>query len=142
MTLARQATARYGGDMTETPLGPATPFFIVSDLAASLAHYCDGLGFECRFASPENNPFFALVGRGQAQIMLKNVGAAPMPNPRQHADAPWDAFIYTQDPEALAREVSARGVAFHRPITTRDDGTHGFELADPDGYVCFFGHPV
>ena len=122
--------------------GPAMPFFIVTDIAASLRHYCDGLGFECRFASPDEEPFFALVGRGQAQIMLKDVGVAPMSNPKRHKDAPWDTFIYCVDPEALAAEIIGRGAKLHTTITTRDDGLHGFEVADPDGYVCFFGRPI
>ena len=129
--------------MSESALtGPATPFFIVSNVAASLRHYCDSLGFECRFAAPDQSEKRVLARRGQAQIMLKDVGVAPLPNPQRHADAPWDAFIYCEDPEALAGEFAGHGVKFHKTITTRDDGLHGFEVADPDGYVCFFGRPL
>ena len=51
-------------------VGPCSPVFIVSDLEASLAHYTARLGLECRFTAPDGNPFFAIVGRGTAQIML------------------------------------------------------------------------
>ena len=123
-------------------LGPATPFLIVSDVSLSLKHYCDGLGFECRFKSTEEDLFFALVGRGQAQIMIKDVGLAPLPNPARHGEAPWDVFIFCKDPEVLIKEITDRGVVPTPSIATRDDGLHGFEIADPDRYVCFFGRPV
>ncbi len=123
-------------------VGPVTPFFIVADLGEALAHYCDGLGFTCIHQMEPDPPFFAMVRRGTAQIMLKDVGRPPTPNPAQHRDALWDAYIYVEDPKALASEFSARGANFKSPIKTRDDGLHGFEIADPDGYVCFFGRPV
>ena len=123
-------------------IGPATPFFIVSDMVAALAHYCDGLGFESRFRADEADLFFALVGLGSTQIMLKDVGVAPLPNAARHPDAPWDAFIFAPEPEAFRASCAGRGASGLRPITIRDDGLHGFEVADPDGYVCFFGHPI
>ena len=121
--------------------GPATPFFIVSNLQRTLAFYCKGLGFEVWFSSPDDDPFFALVGRDAAQIMLKDVGLVPMPNPSRHVDAPWDAFIYTETPESLSKDFTVRGIVLNAPLLIRNDGLTGFEVADPDGYVCFFGHP-
>jgi hypothetical protein len=35
--------------------------------------------------------------------------------------------------------VAARGTAFFKPIQNREDGLRGFEVADADGYVLFFG---
>lgn len=55
-------------------IGPATPFFIVSDISKSREHYVERLGFEYRFRSPDQDPFFGIVGRGSAQIMLKATG--------------------------------------------------------------------
>ena len=127
-----------------TEVGPATPFFIVSDVPRSLTHYVGQLGFDCTFSSPEPDPFFAIVARGTAQIMLKAVGdgVSPSPNIGQHAWARWDMFIYVQDPDELAREFAARNVPFHQPLGDTDEGLRGFETADPDGYVCFFGRPA
>ena len=80
----------------QNQVGPCTPFFIVSDIPRSLEHYVGRLGFECCFQTPEQNPFFAIVGRASAQIMLKVVGedVLPLPNHQRHDWAPWDAFIY------------------------------------------------
>jgi len=53
----------------------------------------------------------------------------------------WDAFIYAPDPDALAVEFTAKSVSFSVPLKDTSDGLRGFELADPDGYILFFGCP-
>ncbi|MEM7060244.1 MAG: VOC family protein [Pseudomonadota bacterium] len=121
--------------------GPATPFFRVTDFSKTLGHYRDGLGFEVRFISDGPDPFFALLGRGNAQIMIKDVGVAPLPNSKAHRDAPWDAFVFVENPQAYLAEIESRDVMTLTPLTSRDDGLTGFEVADPDGHVCFFGRP-
>jgi hypothetical protein len=123
-------------------LGAISPFFIVRDLADTIAHY-RRLGFELRFAGPDDTPFFAIVGRDGAQIFLKELGEVvpPMPNARRHPWASWDAFVYVADPDALADQFEANDIAFHNPIRDRDDGLRGFEISDPNGYVLFFGRP-
>ena len=123
--------------------GPCSPFFIVRAVKPALGHYIGALGFDCRFATPDEAPFFAIVGRGAAQIFLKAVAeeVGPLPNHERHVWAPWDAFVHVADPEALAAEFADRGVAVKQPLGLRDDGLRGFEVADPDGYVCFFGRP-
>ena len=130
-------------EKTDT-VGPCSPFFIVDNLVASIEHYTRKLGFECRFKGPEGDEFFAIVGRGSAQIMIKEIGEGigPLPNHQRHEWAPMDAYVYTPNPDALADEFTNRNVAFRKPLQDiPDDGLRGFEVADPDGYVCFFGRP-
>lgn len=130
--------------MTEVDqVGPCTPLFIVADLPRSLAHYVERLGFECHFTAPAPKPFFAIVGRDAAQIMLKVVGdgVVALPNNERHEWARWDVFVYVANPDALAQELASRNVAFHRPLGVTAERLRGFEIADPDGYVCFFGRP-
>ncbi len=124
-------------------LGPATPLLIVADLAAARDFYMRKLGFDCRFQAPPEEPFFAMVGRGAAQIMLKAVGpeVAPLPNPVRHPWASWDAFIYVENPDDLAAEFAAEGTPFRKMPGDTDEGLRGFEIADTDGYVLFFGRP-
>ena len=75
--------------------------------------------------------------------MLKAIaGVAPTPNPARHAWAKWDAFIFVSDPDPLAHELINRGTTLRAPLGDTDDGLRGFEVADPDGYVCFFGRPL
>jgi catechol 2,3-dioxygenase-like lactoylglutathione lyase family enzyme len=116
-----------------------SPFFIVGDIMAAIAFYRDRLGFEVTFLGPEGDPFFAIVERGAAMIMLKDVGMPPLPNPQRDGGARWDAYLYVPDPDGLAAEFLSRHVEFSVPLRDTDDGLRGFELRDADGYVLFFG---
>jgi hypothetical protein len=64
-----------------------------------------------------------------------------VPNAGRHRFTAWDGFVYVDEPDALAAEYEADGIAFHVPLRNRDDGLRGFEISDPDGYVLFFGRP-
>jgi uncharacterized glyoxalase superfamily protein PhnB len=125
-------------------LSSISPLFIVEDVGPATAFYRDALGFELTFLSPEDDPFFAVVRRDGAQIMLKAIvpEVPPLPNNQRHPWAKWDALIHTQDPDALASEFIARGVQMHVPLGDTEDRLRGFELKDPDGYVLFFGRPI
>ena len=128
--------------MTAPAITAIAPFFIVSDLEKSVTFYCDGLGFDLLFSAPHAGSFFAIVQRDAAILHLKVVEAAPLPNPVRDAEARFDAFVTVPDPDALAAEFEARGVAFQAPLRDTEEGLRGFELADPDGHVLFFGRPV
>ena len=119
------------------------PLFIVSDLGRAVAFYCDVMGFEQRLSVPESDPFFAIVGRDGVGIMLKHITpeVAPLPNPKRHEWAKWDAFISTPDPDSLAAECRERTSDAAFEVQDTEDGLRGFEIADADGYVLFFGHP-
>ena len=127
--------------MTAAPIGGISPFFIVADLAATTAFYREKLGFEVTFSTPETGPFFAVVERGRAMIMLKDVGVEPTPNWTREPAARWDAYVHAPDPDALHAEFASRGVSFSVPLKDTSDGLRGFELKDKDGYVLFFGRP-
>lgn len=118
------------------------PLFIVSELDRAVDFYTSVMGFELRLRTPENQPFFAIVGRGGTGIMLKHVSpdVPPLPNPERHEWAKWDAFVNVPDPEALAAECSSRAAGISFDVHDTDDGLRGFEISDLDGYVLFFGH--
>jgi catechol 2,3-dioxygenase-like lactoylglutathione lyase family enzyme len=119
------------------------PFFIVSRLKDSVSFYINKLGFELRYTGPEGDPYWAIVGRENISIMLKEIAEdiKPTPNHTRHEWARWDAYISTVDPDALFEEYSAGGLTFHQPILDDEDGLRGFEVIDTDGYVLFFGRP-
>ena len=79
----------------------------------------------------------AIVGRDSVQVFLKAVSdqISPQPNHTRHQWAPWDAFVFVNDPDLLATEFTSRGVNFHKEIVDRGDGLRGFEVCDNDGYV-------
>jgi catechol 2,3-dioxygenase-like lactoylglutathione lyase family enzyme len=129
---------------TQAQLGFIAPFFIVNDVTKSIAFYTDLLGFEVMFLGPEEGPYFAMLQRDGVRLMLKAITpeVQPTPNSSRHEWARWDAYIHAADPDALAEEFTSRGVSFRVPLGVNSDRLRGFEVADADGYVLYFGRPV
>ena len=127
-----------------TNLTSIWPFFIVDDFTASVSFYVDKLGFGIRYIGPDNDPFWAIVGRENISIMLKGIApdVKPVPNHTLHKWAAWDAYILAADPDILFEEYSSAGVPFNHPLLNNGDGLRGFEVIDPNGYILFFGRPV
>ena len=69
--------------MTRPKISGIAPFFIVHDATAALSFYRDQLGFEITFQEPSGDPFFGIVCRGGAMIMLKDVGVDPLLTTRE-----------------------------------------------------------
>jgi catechol 2,3-dioxygenase-like lactoylglutathione lyase family enzyme len=120
-----------------------SPSFIVGDLKTAVSFYTGKLGFLVRYMAPEDAPFFAIVGREEISIMLKEINAEvkPVPNHTLHEWARWDAYISTIDPDKLFEEYRSNAVAFSKPIHDNSDNLRGFEIEDADGYILFFGRP-
>jgi len=127
--------------MTRPAINLIAPCFIVKDAATAAAFYRDVLGFDVTYQQPDQDPFFAIVCRDGAMLMLKAVGVVPAPNRMRHPWAPWDAYVNVPDPDALAAEFTSRGALFSVSLKDTSDGLRGFELKDADGYVLFFGRP-
>ena len=119
------------------------PFFIVENLQPSVAFYVEKLGFEIKFIGPDDDPYFAIVGRDGVWINLKAITSdiKPVPNHTRHEWARWDAYISTDDPEVLFEEYHSKGVTFRQSLMVNSDNLLGFEVDDADGYVLFFGTP-
>jgi hypothetical protein len=127
-----------------TNLTYISPFFIVTSLMGSVSFYTDKLGFEIRYIGPDDDPYWAIVGRDNISIMLKAIApdVKPVPNHTRHNRAPWDAYISTLEPDMLFEEYLSNGVTFCKPIHNNSDDLRGFEIEDADGYILFFGRPV
>jgi catechol 2,3-dioxygenase-like lactoylglutathione lyase family enzyme len=119
------------------------PCFIVASLKISVSFYEEKLGFEIHYIGPHDGPFWAIVGRDNISIMLKEIApdVKPIPNHTLHAWAPWDAYISTTEPDILFEEYRSNGLAFSKPIHDNSDDLRGFEIEDADGYILFFGRP-
>ena len=126
-----------------TNLTYISPFFIVKNLKPSVSFYVDKLGFQIRHIGPDDDPYWAIVGRDNISIMLKAIApdVKPVPNHTRHDWAPWDAYVSTSEPDDLFEEYRSNGVAFVKPIHDTSDNLRGFEIKDTDGYVLFFGRP-
>jgi len=66
----------------------------------------------------------------------------PQPNRSRHEWARWDAYINTDDPDALYKEFTGRQVPMYRELANTGDGLRAFEIIDNNGYVLCFGRPV
>ena len=126
-----------------TKLTYIAPFFIVADIKTSVSFYIEKLGFDIRYIGPDDDPFYAMVGRDNIAIMLKAIApdVIPIPNHTRHKWARWDAYISTMEPDKLFEEYRSNGVTFSKPIHDNSDDLRGFEIEDADGYVLFFGRP-
>ncbi len=124
----------------ERNLTAISPCFIVKDLSVAVAYYRDRLGFQIDFQGPADDPYYARVSRDGVGVMLKVITpeVVAQPNHTRHAWARWDAYIYTQNPDMLAEELTGRGASFVAPLSFIDDGLWGFEVHDADGYVLAF----
>ena len=89
-----------------TNLNYVSPFFIVTSLKTSVSFYVDKLGFEIRYTGPDEGPYWAIMGRDNISIMLKEIApdVKPIPNHTRHDWAPWDAYISTTEPDRLFEE--------------------------------------
>jgi catechol 2,3-dioxygenase-like lactoylglutathione lyase family enzyme len=124
----------------EQNLVSITPFFIVTDLQASVRYYVDRFGFTLDFQGPPDDVYYAQVSREGAAIMLKTIApdVLPCPNHTRHEWARWDAYVYTRDPDTLFADFTRRGASFVKELSFIDEGLWGFEVTDADGYVLAF----
>ena len=115
------------------------PYFVVSDLAASLDYYCDILGFR-RPPLWGEPPTFAMPDRDGFIFMLKQVKNSDNIQPNRTRGGYWDAYIWVQDAEALYAEFAANGAEFAYGLTIQHEyNNKEFAVYDPDGYYIAFG---
>jgi len=128
-------------------LHSVTPFFIVDDLDATIAFYQSKLGFEVRYKGGSGgvvNDYWVFMGRDRVMLNFKVITPEvhPQPNRSRHEWARWDAYIYTDDPDALHTEFVGKQVPVHRELANTSDGLRAFEITDNSGYVLCFGRPA
>ena len=113
-------------------VGPISPFFIVDNLKKAVAFYEYRFGFSVRFATPEDEPFFAIVGRGGSQLFLKRMSddVHPQPNHTRHDWAPWDAFVSVDDPDGLSPEATAKVIVEAPQIELVANASHPVAFGD------------
>jgi catechol 2,3-dioxygenase-like lactoylglutathione lyase family enzyme len=140
MTATIRQASREDTKDAKRNLVSISPFFIVDDLKASIAHYVDRFGFELDFQGPPDEQYYGHVSRDGVGIMLKAIApdVHPRPNHTRHGWARWDAYFYALDPDALFTEFQRRGASFVHELSFIDDGLWGFEVIDADGYVLAF----
>src|SRR6185437_8578392 len=114
------------------------PYFPVPDVSSIGAYYRDVLGFQCEYTAG-NPPEFALFSRGASAIMFRRVPDERLICPNEKQGGTWDAFLWTDDVEALYGEMTHSGAAIVYPPTIQSYGMKEFAVRDPNGYVLGLG---
>src|SRR3954462_15345209 len=102
----------------------------VQDVKASEAFYREKLGFgPGSFAG--DPPCFCIVRRDDVSIFLDQ-SRATRPAP---GNQDWAVYLYVDDVDALAAELTARGVAIIRGPVEQPYGCREIYIRDPDGHI-------
>lgn len=114
------------------------PVLGVRDVAASVKHYQDVLGFAVGGIWGEDGapPAFAIVGFGDITIALDHDAEA---KPRGHG---WAAYLYVADVDALHQTLSANGAAIVRKPEDAFYGCRDMDVRDLDGHLLAFGQDL
>src|SRR5262245_33071385 len=124
----------------------AVPFFMVTDIEASLRFYVDGLGFtitrEWRPEHAGGRIQWCWLELGDAALMLQEYrkngppGGGPEGRLGQGVSICWMCV----DAIAIYRDAIARGIGAQRPIV--ENGLWVTSVRDPDGYRLDFESPT
>lgn len=113
----------------------AATIFAVRDIAASIAHYRDALGFAVTFEYGAPT-FYACLCRDEVQLHLNAVSNAKR-IPGNGAIA-----VFVDNVDALHTELVARGAKVLKPPQDYAYGMRDFDVVDPDGNPLTFGQAV
>lgn len=113
----------------------AVPFFLVSNMEASLRYYVDGLGFEMTHRwIDEGKLCWCWLKRGGAALMLQEGHDSWVPAGKVGEGV--SIYFICDDALEIYREVTRRGIQASKPFV--GNGMWVTSLSDPDGYRIFF----
>ncbi len=120
-------------------LKQVVPFYMVTNIDASLRFYVDGLGFAMTSSwRPNGRIEWCWLQRGPAALMLQEYRQGRRPEGALGAGV--SVCVVCDDAIAYYKELVSRGVAASRPLVgNRMWETH---VADPDGYRLYFESPT
>lgn len=118
-------------------------FFLVDDVVAAAEYYRDKLGFSIVGYFFEEPPVFAMVGRDDQILMLRLMTASGRGGSnRNYLEDALDAYLWTDDVDALHDEFRHNGADVVTPPQLRIYGMKELEVRDLDGYVLCFGQDM
>lgn len=108
--------------------------YIVDDIEAATAFYCDQLGFEAQMTP---GPGFAMLVQGDLRLLLNTPGSGgagqPMPDGRVPEPGGWNRFqVEVDDLEATVDALRQAGIARRNDIVTGRGGKQ-ILVEDPAG---------
>lgn len=113
------------------------PILCVGDVPASVEYFCEKLGFERSWQSPEDEPIIAQVGRNGLDLILDSKSSIP------RARTPSVLSMSLHDADALGllyEELSSRGAITGGPPSEVpwQQGVFQLTVEDLDGNVLVF----
>lgn len=112
-------------------VGAAT-VFVVSDIARSVEHYCDRLGFTVTFQYGKPI-FYACLRRDEVALHL----LAAQETKRIPGNG--GICVFVNDVDGVYAELTARGANVIKPPQNYDYGMRDFDVLDLDGNHLTFG---
>ena len=115
--------------------------FPVPDIRKTAEYYVSKLGFRAVEYLDCKEPHICLYREGCEIILLQGNRDSVIPNRTLYGYG-FDAYIYTEEQEALEREFAEKNVNFARRLNTADYGNKEFVVEDIDGRWIAFGLKV
>ena len=118
--------------------------YIVNDVDAAIAFYCQHLGFK-EVMHPA--PAFAMLTRGHLRLVLSAPnpsagGGQPMPNGTKQEPGGWNRFaVEVSDLEGTVETLRRAGIRFRKEIVTGVGGKQ-ILIEDPSGNPVELFEPV
>jgi len=112
-------------------VGAAT-VFVVSDIAKSIEHYCDALGFTVTFQYGEPS-FYACLCRDAVALHLLAA------HETKRLPGNGGICVFVKDVDGVHAELAARGAKVIKPPQNYDYGMRDFDVIDLDGNHLTFG---
>jgi lactoylglutathione lyase len=129
--------------ITEVNVQQAVPFFMVSNMEASLRYYVEGIGFEMKHKwIDEGKLAWCWLQLGGAALMLQEYRAKGLEAAKSAGKFGNGVSVCFQCKDALAiyREITARGIETKEPFVGNHMWVVG--MSDPDGYRIEFESPT
>lgn len=125
--------------MTEPNVEQAVPFFMVTNMEASLRFYVDGLGFaKTRQWTPEGKIRWCWLQLGGAAIMLQEFAQEHAPEGKLGEGV--SVYFQCKDALALYNDFQSRGIQAKNPFV--GNRMWVATVHDPDGYKLSFESPT
>ena len=118
-------------DIHPMMVGAAT-VFVVSDMAKSIEHYCDALGFTVTFQYGEPT-FYACLCRDEVALHLLAA------HETKRLPGNGAICVFVKDVDGIHAELAARGAKLIKPPQDYDYGMRDFDVIDLDGNQLTFG---
>ena len=116
----------------------AVPFFMITNMQASLDFYCKGLGFELKSKwEPRGTIEWCWLDIGGASLMLQEYRNNP---PAEKRGVGVCTYFICEDALKIYADTTDKGLSPNEPFVGNNFWV--VEFKDPDGYGIFFESPT